>query len=395
MPLSNLDLFTGEETPIMKTVGEQQNSIQEQAESVVSAIASLPLGEKVDALNMVREMLHRVSPFKNEPVDFVRWVYAESVHANDYNPNSVAPPEMELLEHSIDHDGYTQPVVGWQDSDETYEVVDGFHRTTVAKRSDAVRARLQGYMPIVAIQSKNTDRNDRVAATIRHNRARGKHKVESMSDIVIELKKRNWSDSRIAKELGMDADEVLRLCQITGLSEVFSEESFSQAWDAVIMSDDDITHIDESDIEGDACNDPERIFHEWEDWECYPAGFYGEKPPKGMTVSECEEAYRDFLADIPRFEAALNRVIKEWKYSCEHYLTNQKMNRIAWLGQASMCIDSGIPSRFCGGYNMLDDEQKEAADRKALEYLNKWLESNGRKPLTWEDAQSKTRANIY
>jgi hypothetical protein len=193
----------------------------------------------------------------------------------------------------------------------------------------------------------------------------------------------------------MDADEVLRLCQITGLSEVFSEESFSQAWDAVLMSEDDEKIIDEEDIGGDACNDPDRIFHEWEDWECYPAGFYGDKPPKGMTVTDCEEAYRDFLADIPRFEAALNRVITEWVHSCEHYLTNQKMNRIAWLGQAGMCIESGIPSRFCGGYNLLSDEQKEAADRKALEYLNIWLERNEREPLSWEDAQSKTKSNIY
>ena len=365
------------------------------ARRLASEIESLPLEEKVAALNEIRAELHKVSPFKDEPIDYVQWVLTDAVHANDYNPNSVAPPEMELLEHSIDHDGYTQPVVGWQDSDSTYEVVDGFHRTTVAKRSDAVRERLQGFMPIVAIQSKNLGRNDRVASTIRHNRARGKHNVESMSDIVIELKKRNWSDTRIAKELGMDQDEVLRLCQITGLSEVFADEQFSQSWDAVIMSEDDISIIDESDIGGAACPDKDRIFHEWEDWECYPAGFYGDKPPKGMTASDCEETYRSFLADIPRFEAALHRVITEWKYSCEHYLTNQKMNRIAWLGQASMCIESGIPSRFCGGYNMLTEEQKEAADRKAHEYLNKWLEKNGRETLTWEDAQSKTKANIY
>ena len=310
--------------------------IYNEARDICDYMQTLTLESKVEVLNRVRAMLHDVSPFKDEPIDFVQWTTTDAVHANDYNPNSVAPPEMQLLEHSIDHDGFTQPVVGWRDSDDTYEVVDGFHRTTVAKRSDSVRGRLQGFMPIVVIQAKNTDRNDRVASTIRHNRARGKHKVESMSDIVIELKKRNWPDTRIAKELGMDADEVLRLCQITGLSEVFSEESFSQAWDAVLMSEDDEKIIDEEDIGGDACNDPDRIFHEWEDWECYPAGFYGDKPPKGMTVTDCEEAYRDFLADIPRFEAALNRVITEWVHSCEHYLTNQKMNRIAWLGQASM-----------------------------------------------------------
>lgn len=386
----NLDIF-----PEELSVGEKRNALAEMVEVLSNTIASLPLDEKVEALNEAREALHSVSPFKNEPIDFVRWIFTDSVHANDYNPNSVAPPEMALLEHSIDHDGFTQPVVGWQESDDSYEVVDGFHRTTVAKRSDSVRERLLGYMPIVAIQSKNIDRNDRVASTIRHNRARGKHKVESMSDIVIELKKRNWSDTRIAKELGMDQDEVLRLCQITGLSEVFSDEQFSQSWDAAILNDDDIALVDESEIAGAECPDENRVFHEWEDWECYPAGFYGDKPPKGMTVPECEEAYRDFLADIPAFESALQRVITEWKYSCEHYLTNQKMNRIAWLGQASMCLVNGVPARFCGGYNMLSADQKEAADRKAHEYLNKWLELNGREPLSWDEAQSKTRANIY
>lgn len=386
----NLDMF-----PEELSVGEKRNALAEMVEVLSNAIASLPLDEKVEALNEAREALHSVSPFKNEPIDFVRWIFTDSVHANDYNPNSVAPPEMALLEHSIDHDGFTQPVVGWQESDDSYEVVDGFHRTTVAKRSDSVRERLLGYMPIVAIQSKNIDRNDRVASTIRHNRARGKHKVESMSDIVIELKKRNWSDTRIAKELGMDQDEVLRLCQITGLSEVFSDEQFSQSWDAAILNDDDIALVDESEIAGAECPDENRVFHEWEDWECYPAGFYGDKPPKGMTVPECEEAYRDFLADIPAFESALQRVITEWKYSCEHYLTNQKMNRIAWLGQASMCLVNVVPARFCGGYNMLSADQKEAADRKAHEYLNKWLEQNGREPLSWDEAQSKTRANIY
>jgi ParB-like chromosome segregation protein Spo0J len=213
-----------------------------------SYISDLNLNERVAELNRLRELLHEQSPFKAEPIDFVRWVPTDGVHANDYNPNSVAPPEMALLEHSIDHDGFTQPVVGWLDSDDTYEVVDGFHRTTVAKRSDSVRVRLQGFMPIVAIQNKNTERNDRVAATIRHNRARGKHNVESMSDIVIELKKRNWSDVRIAKELGMDADEVLRLCQVSGLVEVFGDTDFSSAWESAIHSEGDLELVEEGDL---------------------------------------------------------------------------------------------------------------------------------------------------
>lgn len=215
---------------------------------ICNQIERMDLADKVEAINEVRYQLHQISPFKDEPIDFVQWVRTDDVHANDYNPNSVAPPEMVLLEHSIEHDGYTQPVVAWPDSDKTYEVVDGFHRTTVAKRSDMVRSRLNGYMPLVSINNDNSDRNDRIAATIRHNRARGKHNVNSMSDIVIELKKRNWSDTRIAKELGMDADEVLRLCQVSGLAEVFGDEEFSAAWDAGIWADEDIDALSEDDL---------------------------------------------------------------------------------------------------------------------------------------------------
>lgn len=362
--------------------------------AIIDGIASLPLDEKVSAINLLREKIHQISPFKSEPVDFVRWVKNPLVYANDYNPNSVAPPEMELLRLSIEADGYTQPIVSMSDNDGRYEVIDGFHRHRVGKECKDIQGNVHGYLPLVQIRGEQRDKSDRMASTIRHNRARGKHKVEAMSEIVTELKKRNWSDAKVAKELGMDQDEVLRLCQITGLKEAFAQESFSQAWDAVIMDDDRLALIDESDIEG-ALPVASRVFHQWQDWECFPAGFYSDKPPAGMTVPECEEAYRAFLADISIFEAALIRVTTEWKFSCEHYLTNEKMNRIAWLGQASMCISTGIPSRFCGGYNLLDDAQKEKADRKAFEYLNKWLSSNGRTELTWEDAQSKTKADIY
>lgn len=92
-------------------------------------------------------------------------------------------------------------------------------------------------MPVVVINNDREDKGDRIASTIRHNRARGKHRVEAMSDIVIELKRRNWSDSKIAKELGMDADEVLRLTQITGLAEMFADKDFSQAWEVDMTED--------------------------------------------------------------------------------------------------------------------------------------------------------------
>jgi ParB-like chromosome segregation protein Spo0J len=206
----------------------------------------MPLDERVEAINLVRQEIAKASPFKGEPVDCVIWAKNDVVHANDYNPNSVATPEMELLKLSILSDGYTQPIVAWPNNG--YEVVDGFHRHRVGKEMPEVAERVKGYLPLAVIRTDRQDRNDRMASTIRHNRARGKHSVQSMSDIVIELKKRNWSDTRIAKELGMDDDEVLRLCQVAGLSEVFADDEFSHAWEADIFSDDDIDLITEDDI---------------------------------------------------------------------------------------------------------------------------------------------------
>lgn len=360
---------------------------------LLNSINSLPLEEKINAINNIRENLHEISPFKNEPVDFVKWVKGDSVHANDYNPNSVAPPEMELLRVSINADGYTQPIVLMPDND-TYEVIDGFHRNRCGKEYPEINTRVHGYLPLVQIRSTQEDKTDRMASTIRHNRARGKHRVESMSEIVIELKKRNWSDAKIAKNLGMDEDEILRLCQISGLQEVFSSDSFSQAWTATLTDQELIDCLDESEIDQEEDNST-RIFHEWEDWECFPAGFYKDKPPQGMTSGECEEAYRAFLADIPLFDSMLNRVTTEWVYSCEHYLTNEKMNRIAWLGQASMCLHTGVPARFCGGYNLLTDSEKQAADFLALQHLNKWLVANNREALSWDESKSKSKADLY
>lgn len=202
----------------------------------IEGIEMMPLVEQVEAINAIREALHHVSPFRSEPVDFVRWVKAETVHANDYNPNSVAPKEMELLRVSIMADGYTQPVVTNEEND-TLEVVDGFHRTRVAKECGDVTARVHGYLPVVQIKASQQGKDNRMAATIRHNRARGKHKVEAMSDIVVELKRRFWSDEKIAAELGMEPDEVLRLTQVTGLTDMFSSREFSEAWEADEFTD--------------------------------------------------------------------------------------------------------------------------------------------------------------
>jgi ParB-like chromosome segregation protein Spo0J len=154
---------------------------------------------------------------------------------------------MKLLEHSILSDGYTQPIVTWPN--EGIEVVDGFHRHRVGKESPAISERVHCYLPIVELKAGQHDRNDRMAATIRHNRARGAHKVESMSEIVVELKRRFWSDERISTELGMDPDEVLRLQQVTGLAGLFGDEDFSEAWEAVSFDEaDEQELIDESKV---------------------------------------------------------------------------------------------------------------------------------------------------
>ena len=216
------------------------DSILERAKDLFAEIEPLPLVDKVEMLNELRKQLHEVSPFNREPVDCIQWIAVEDVRANDYNPNSVAPPEMKLLAHSIQEDGYTQPIVAWPNGD-VFEVVDGFHRNRVGRESSAVKKRILGYLPVTVINSDRIDRSDRIASTIRHNRARGKHKVEAMSDIVVELKRRNWSDDKIANELGMDPDEVLRLTQITGLAELFSNQEFSQSWDVDALDDDQIS----------------------------------------------------------------------------------------------------------------------------------------------------------
>ena len=192
------------------------------AADLFSELKAMDLDSRVATINALRVMLHEASPFAGEPVDCVQWIRSSEVTANDYNPNSVAPPEMKLLERSISEDGYTQPIVAWRNGDH-FEVVDGFHRNRVGRECKAIQKRVQGYLPLTIINAEREGRGDRIASTIRHNRARGKHQVAAMSDIVIELKRRNWSDDKIARELGMDADEVLCLCQITGLADMFKE----------------------------------------------------------------------------------------------------------------------------------------------------------------------------
>lgn len=373
--------------------------ILEKANDITTQIATLDLDDKVVVINAIKQMLHKVSPFANEPVDCVLWVKTDNVVANDYNPNKVAPPEMQLLEVSIDNDGYTQPIVTYP-VDGRCEVVDGFHRSRVGKESPIINKRVHGYLPIVAIRDGQASKSDRIASTIRHNRARGKHQVDAMSEIVLELKNRNWNNARIARELGMDEDEILRLCQISGLTSLFSDSDFSRAWEAgdSIHDFEPLTdELEDGEDYGRTVNtsDPDRIFHTYDKWECAKSGFY-KSTHDTLTADEAKNAYATFLSNEEEFRAAALGVITDWKYSCEHYLTNKSMNRIAWMGQASAAYAKDLPSVFCSGFNLLTEEQQEKANQIALDVINEWMIRNNRPELNMEEALSVGRqVEIY
>ncbi len=177
----------------------------------------------------VREYLHELSPLNEQPIDLVKWVPVDKVTANDYNPNSVARTEMKLLHTSIMHDGYTQPVVTIYDKEkDMYVIIDGFHRFLTCKSNADVRERNQGMLPIVVLK-KNI--NDRMASTVRHNRARGKHAVTGMSSMVFQMLENGWEDAQICNELGMEPEELIRLKHITGFSKLFENTDYKKAWE--------------------------------------------------------------------------------------------------------------------------------------------------------------------
>lgn len=374
--------------------------VKKQVSDFLSAISSQD--ELVDSINELRSIIHSLSPFKNEPVDFVRWVKNSDVVANDYNPNKVAPPEMQLLEVSITEDGYTQPIVTSSNED-SFEVVDGFHRNRVGKESNVVRKRVHGYLPIVEIRLENKGKDARIASTIRHNRARGKHQVSAMSEIVLELKNRNWTNQRIARELGMDEDEILRLCQISGLESLFTDRDFSRAW---ISGDDGIT--DDFDGVSDDVTEEEmlstripnegnknRIFHTHDKWELVEYGFFNNNHPR-LSAEQCKHRYMEFLQDLDLFENTLYELFEKCPNSCEHNLTNAALNRIAWLGQAAVSFKYQIPAIFCSGFNLLSDEEQDSANEVALNALNKWLVEREMEPVSFEEAyQSGRQVELY
>jgi hypothetical protein len=115
-----------------------------------------------------------------------------------------------------------------------------------------------------------------------------------------------------------------------------------------------------------------RIYHHYEKWECWRAGFYDTTPPRGMSADEACAAYRDFLSDIPRFVAAMDSVLEQWPHSCDQFLSNSSINRIAWMGQAAMCNATGVPSIFRGGFALLSPSQQAAANAAASQMIDRW-----------------------
>jgi len=182
----------------------------------------------IESINKERKALHEECPIK-QPIDYVMWVPIEKVEPNGYNPNSVAPVEMELLYKSIKKDGYTQPVVTIYDKKkDKYVIVDGFHRYYVCKTKKDIFDRNMGMLPIVVID-KNI--SERMAATVRHNRARGEHSIDGMSNLVFKMLDEGMSDADVCNELGMEPEELLKLKHLTGFSKLFANTEYKMAWE--------------------------------------------------------------------------------------------------------------------------------------------------------------------
>lgn len=370
-------------------------NLELQARSLSSELSKLPKEDLIKALNMLRAELSSVSPFRDNPIDCVQWVKTNEVGANDYNPNSVAPKEMDLLKTSILEDGYTQPVVTFAGDKGYLEIVDGFHRTRVAKELKEVKELLGGYLPVVKIRTSQSEKSNRMASTIRHNRARGTHSVDAMSEIVLELKSRNWKTARICRELGMEEDEVLRLCQISGLTHLFSDAEFSEAWESDSCTvDEDLDFSADEEATTQNTSDPNRIFHTFDKWEHAKAGFFLPGLPN-RKKEDCEKEYAEFLSDAEAFDKAIEALFLEWPNACEHNLTNSSMNRIAWLGQAAACYAIGLPSTFRAGFSSLEKEKQESANGVAHKRLNLWLSSRGMEEISIEQATSSRNSDLF
>lgn len=185
-------------------------------------------GNKTEAINEIRSILHKYSPIKHAPVDYVKLIPIEKIKPNDYNPNNVAKVEMGLLQKSIEHDGYTQPIVTIYDKEkDKYIIIDGFHRYFIMKTNKRLREQYNGLLPITVIDK---DVNDRMASTVRHNRARGKHQINGMSNMVYKMLDNGMTEEEVCNELGMEPEEILRLKHITGFSKLFENTEYKKAW---------------------------------------------------------------------------------------------------------------------------------------------------------------------
>jgi ParB-like chromosome segregation protein Spo0J len=181
-------------------------------------------------VNALQAVLAGANPNYSEPVSHVRWIPVDMVEPNDYNPNSVARPEMSLLYTSIKHDGYTQPIVAIFDPErKKFVVVDGFHRYHVMRTKADIQRRCNGRLPVVVLEKSMAER---MASTVRHNRARGEHSVQGMSALVYGMLKNGVDDASICRELGMSPEELLRLKHITGFAKLFADSQYSKAWEA-------------------------------------------------------------------------------------------------------------------------------------------------------------------
>lgn len=200
-------------------------------EQLLTSISSIDDSlNDIDFMNEVMNECFKVHPFKHNPISRVRYIPLNKIQANSYNPNSVASKEMELLHTSIEHDGYTQPTVAFYDPEkDKYIIVDGFHRYTVCMRYKDINELNHAYLPIVVIEKRLADR---MASTVRHNRARGKHAVEGMSNIVLQMLREGKSDADVCIELGLEVDELIKLKHITGFAKLFEGTEYNQSWES-------------------------------------------------------------------------------------------------------------------------------------------------------------------
>lgn len=214
-----------------ETIFDMNQKIKDLISQIESEVSKIDgVDEKIDLFNKIKLELKKFSPMKDHPSDFIVWEKSEYIETQKINPNAIAPPEMELLYQSIKNDGYTMPIVAFTQEDGVIRVVDGFHRRQIERTHSDISDSTYGRIPLSFIRKTQEHESDRMASTIRHNRARGTHNIELMSEIVTELVEMGKGDAWICKHIGMTKDELLRLKQITGLASLFLNKDFSDSW---------------------------------------------------------------------------------------------------------------------------------------------------------------------